>query len=200
MKKYNDILKINYLYKHINEEYRPIDLNHPNIINQINEIANIKNLPKIKKKLDAGREAMAFESEDPNIIIRISSIENSNNELEYMIENEEIKETGGIAKIYDYHFLGDDGEYLITWKEKVDDGFILELSKKYSDIELKQIITTFKNLCVPKYSKKYIPNLKKWPETVKLYQAITMGLPTWDLNIDKNIGMNQTGDIVAYDC
>ena len=42
--------------------------------------------------------------------------------------------------------------------------------------------------------------LKNTEETSRLYDAVMNGLPVVDLSPDSNLGMNEEGYIVAYDC
>ncbi len=198
----------------IKEELQKLNEKDPNeydanvLISEISEIANDVNQPKPTKKLDTGSNAMVFETTNPNIIIRAELIDEGEESYdlgEYTLADEDIQNTGGVSKIF---YIGEhtinNGQYLITWKEKINENFEYIIYQKYNDEQASEILYALHlyNLIYGASSEqrnKQLAVLKRTKETSKLYNAIMAGLPVGDLAPGSNMGVNSKGYIVAFD-
>lgn len=204
----------NLIKKIIKEELEKLNEKDPNeydanmLISEISEIANDENQPRPRKKLDTGSNAMVFETTNPKILIRAELIdegEESYDLKEYTLADEDIQDTGGVSKIFHIgEYTINNAQYLITWKEKINENFEYIIYRKYNDEQASEILHALHlyNLMYGASSeqrKKQLDVLKRTKETSKLYNAIMAGLPIGDLSPDSNMGVNSNGDIVAFD-
>lgn len=159
------------------------------------------NLAKPTSYLDGGFYAKVYNTEDPNLVIRVARNEES--ECEKKINEKEIQETGGVVKVYhQYEEDYDEENYIISYKEKVDTNWLGYLKKQYSEIseEYKVLIDVIQwKLSSEFYAKQGLEILKKYKETDNLVNAVEAGISSDDLHKD-NIGVNKSGNIVVIDC
>jgi hypothetical protein len=161
-----------------------------------NLAARKKNLPMPTQYLDDGQDAVVFDTVDPDVVVRVGR-----KECEYTMAEPELQETGGVAEIYFISTIDIGGEdWVVDWKEKVDtnvEGFLYRLMKQDEKMA-NAIIGVLISIYLPQAN--LIRALSKFPITKPLYDAIMAGLPTNDLAIQQNLGINKKGCIVAYDC
>ena len=161
------------------------------------------NLAKPTSYLDGGFYAKVYNTEDPNLVIRVARNEES--ECEKKINEKEIQETGGVVKVYhQYEEDYDEENYIISYKEKVDTNWLGYLKKQYSEIseEYKVLIDVIQWKLSSQsefYAKQGLEILKKYKETDNLVNAVEAGISSDDLHKD-NIGVNKSGNIVVIDC
>jgi len=166
------------------------------------------NLAKPTSYLDGGFYAKVYNTEDPNLVIRVARNEES--ECEKKINEKEIQETGGVVKVYhqyeEDYYDEDYGEenYIISYKEKVDTNWLGYLKKQYNEIseEYKVLIDVIQWKLSSQsefYAKQGLEILKKYKETDNLVNAVEAGISSDDLHKD-NIGVNKSGNIVVIDC
>lgn len=161
------------------------------------------NLAKPTSYLNGGFYAKVYNTEDPNLVIRVARNEES--ECEKKINEKEIQETGGVVKVYhQYEEDYDEENYIISYKEKVDTNWIGYLKKQYSEIseEYKVLIDVIQWKLSSQsefYAKQGLEILKKYKETDNLVNAVEAGISSDDLHKD-NIGVNKSGNIVVIDC
>jgi hypothetical protein len=162
------------------------------------------NLAKPTSYLDGGFYAKVYNTEDPNLVIRVARNEDSE-ECEKKINEKEIQETGGVVKVYyQYEEDYDEENYIISYKEKVDTNWLGYLKKQYSEIseEYKVLIDVIQWKLSSQsefYAKQGLEILKKYKETDNLVNAVEAGISSDDLHKD-NIGVNKSGNIVVIDC
>jgi hypothetical protein len=144
--------------------------------------------------LDSGNSASVFNSSDPNIVIRVGPTD----DCESTLADEEVQETGGVARIFFIRELELAGQaYGVSWKERVDtnvEGFLL---RKYRD-QYQDVGSVLASLY--HVSREGIKTLKNFEPTSRLVAAIYAGLPVSDLALESNLGVNKEGYIVAFDC
>jgi hypothetical protein len=161
------------------------------------------NLAKPTSYLNDGFYAKVYNTEDPNLVIRVARNEES--ECEKKINEKEIQETGGVVKVYhQYEEDYDEENYIISYKEKVDTNWLGYLKSQYSEIseEYKVLINAIEwklSSQSEKYAKEGLEILKKYKETDNLVNAVEAGISSDDLHKD-NIGVNNSGNIVVIDC
>ena len=183
-------------------EKEPMDYDDNLLIREITKISNEEHLPIPTKKLDTGSDAMVFQTTKEGVLIRVEQIDEGEDAYdlkEYTLSDYDIQETGGVAEIYniDTYLIGDK-EYLISWKEKVEENFEHIIYNKYDKEKVSDIIHAL-HLYDPFYDRRLLDVLKNTKETSKLYDAVMQGLPTGDLSPDSNMGINKEGYIVAFD-
>jgi hypothetical protein len=188
------------------EEKDPASYNVKSLIKSIQDYAFKKNLPAPEKKLDRGSDALIFDTDNKEYIIRVEEIEEHEDpknlrELKFL-NNPNIKKTGGVAEIIHWKIISSSSiNYLVTWKEKVNTNMENYLYNKYPPDTVNFIV---KLINFYAYKANDLENklhyLNNYPETQPLYNAIQNGLPINDLAFDQNLGINSKGIIVAYDC
>jgi len=183
------------------DEKAPYDYDREGLINYFKVISKEIGQPEPTVALDYGSNALIFNTTDPDVLMRAEEVddgEEPSDLREYILADDEIQETGGVARIYyiDLFKVGEK-EFLVSWKEKVEENFQHIIHKKYGE-QANQVLGAL-NLYDPFRGRELVNRLKTYPETNKLYDAIMAGLPTGDLSYNSNIGMNKNGDIVAFD-
>ena len=207
MNKLINIIQEEIIKSNLITEKNPIEYNRSILINEITKIAKDINQPAPTKELDSGSDALVFETTNPNILVRAELIESDDvyGLKEYNLAEPDIQETGGVAKIYSIgeYDIGDE-TYLISLKENVETNYQYALHRKYGDqawniiyaLNLYNLVYGFNQ----KEKQTQLDILKNTEETSRLYDAVMNGLPVVDLSPDNNLGMNEEGYIVAYDC
>jgi hypothetical protein len=196
---------MNFKKYYINEDKDPSDYPIDNLIYAITELSKKNNLPTPTKELDSGSDAIVFET-NKDIVIRAEQIdeyEDMHSLKEILLHDDEIQETGGVAKSFGYFPMEiDNKQYLISYKEKVDQNFEKYLLNKYSVEDYKKIMHALHlyDFTDRKDFINKINTLLKYKETKKLAMAIKAGLPTGDLAPESNLGITKKGYIVAFDC
>ncbi len=159
-------------------------------------IENNPNLPKPTKYLDGGSDAIVFDCENQNMVIRVGK-----KDCEFTMAEPILQKTGGVAKIYFItQFQFENESYVVDWKEKVDTnvyGFLIKLGK--TDPQTAETIASILgNMYMS--GREEINSLGNFAVTKPLRNALFAGLPKNDLDISQNLGINKKGIIVAYDC
>jgi len=183
------------------DEKSPGSYDRNMLIDYFKNIAKELGQPEPTSELDTGSNALVFNTTNPDILMRAEEVDDGEDPTdlkEYILDDDDIQETGGVAKIYhiDLFKIGEE-EYLVSWKEKVEENYQHHIYTKYGE-QANEVLGAL-NLYDPFRGRENIKKLKGYPETNKLYNAIMVGLPTGDLAYDSNIGMNKNGDIVAFD-
>lgn len=156
-----------------------------------------ENKPKLAKPttfLDSGNSASVFNTNNPGIVIRVGPTD----DCESTLADEDIQETGGVAKIFFIRELELAGQtYGVSWKERVDpnvEGFLLRNHRdQYQDVG--SVLASLYHV-----TREGIKILKSFEPTSLLAAAIFAGLPVSDLALESNLGVTKNGHIVAFDC
>jgi hypothetical protein len=182
-----------------------------------------------KEKIGSGNFADVYDTQNPNIVMRIEKKKDEDNCDKFMMKSA-VQVTGGVAKIYGTKkisrsdlFAGSKDELVsVTYKEKVKTNWYDILGEKYEDLlnekyDIKKILSimpygketaskfgpvpAFLQLALEAFRKKelIIDFLKNFKEAEGLIKAMQMGLPHDDLHSD-NLGINSQGNLVAIDC
>lgn len=182
-----------------------------------------------KEKIGSGNFADVYNTQNPNIVMRIEKKKDKSNCDKFMM-NPAVQATGGVAKIYGTKkinrnalFPGSGDEIvLVTYKEKVKTNWYDILAEKYDDFlnekyDIKKIlsimpygketaakfgpVSAFLQLALEAFRKKelIVEFLENFQEAEGIVKAIKMGLPHDDLHSD-NLGINSQGNLVAIDC
>jgi hypothetical protein len=169
---------------------------HNDELNAINYLAEQLSMPKATEYIDSGSEATVFETTDPNIVARYGS-------RDRIFELENWANSGAVVDIIKLQQVsGDDFPYrgVISWNEKVDTnvtGYFYRKYEKHPAIADK--ILSVLNRLYHNLSRKDVEFLKQFDETEQFANAIEEGMPTNDLAVDSNLGINKNGQVVAYD-
>lgn len=160
-----------------------------------------KRLPRPTRLLGSGSSGFAFETEDPDIIVRVG-------EYQPLLEDEDIAESGGVVKVFATIPIKED-ELCASWREKVSTGVESFILRQFDEEDSNLLIHTLtilyrlgrgKDLANRAPYSEGIKALKSKKETKGLWRAIfELGLPNGDLSLDNNLGVTKKGKIVAYD-
>jgi hypothetical protein len=189
-------------------EKNPSNYNENVLVDELTNIAKEENLPTPTKSIDSGSDALIFETNNPNVILRAELIdegESADEMRESTLADYDIQETGGVSKIYNIgtYTIGGE-EYLISWKERVNPNFEHVLWRKYGEEGTPTILYALHlyNLIYGasgQQRQEQLEILKNTEETSRLYNAVMQGLPVGDLAPGSNMGVNNEGYIVAFD-
>lgn len=189
------------------EDKHPYRYDRESIVQVLKDLAYKHGNPVPTRELDRGLNAIVFTTTNPDVVMRVEEIqegEEMKSMNEYIMANPKIQNTGGVTRIYDIGSYDVNGKnYLVSWKEYVDDICEHFLYEKYEENEeyLEKVLDAL-DIALDRFkpSKETLDTLKNCKETSRLYAAILAGLPTEDLSVDTNLGVNDEGYIVAYDC
>lgn len=175
---------------------------HDEYFNIANKTSEKYNLPKPTSFLNQGYYAKVFNTTNPNIIIRIAPISETQT-CEKKINEKEVQNTGGVVKVYHQFEEDVNGEkFIVSYKEKVDTDWKQYLKNKYNPETFQNLLNVIQWELPAQselYSKKAIETLKNYKETQNLVNAIEKGINNDDLHQD-NLGINSNGNVVAIDC
>ncbi len=161
----------------------------------VQKVSEENNMPLPTTYLDEGMEAYIFNTEDPDIVARISTEQNT---CDKIMHRPEFQNSGGVAKIYG---LYDKIDHVVSYKEKVDIFWEAYVRRTYP--EQKNKILGHINSINPYTSEKemeiIVNDLKQFPETKGFAKAIELGIPTRDIS-ENNIGITKENKIVIIDC
>ena len=156
-------------------------------------------LPLPTTFLDSGmRGGYVYETTDSGMIVRVGPAETSENE--FLLLDEEFE--GGVVRVFG--ILEIEG-HIVTWKEKVDEAVEWFITRRYGHDDdpvgpRSRILSALSNLSPYSGSTRTaLKTLSRYPETSGLARAIQNGLPSDDLDLSMNIGVNSGGFIVAFD-
>jgi hypothetical protein len=170
---------------------------HKDEINAINHLANELSLPMATKYIGSGLEATVFETTDPNVIVRYGS-------RDRILELENWADSGAVVNIIALQKVSGDEPFpyrgIISWNEKVDTNVSEYFYSRYkNNPEIAEKILSTLNSLGRDISEKDVEFLKQFDETEQFANAIEQGMPTNDLAVDSNLGINKNGQVVAYD-
>ena len=178
------------------------------LFNVATELAKKHNLPSPKKFIARGSYANDYDTDKPNVVMRITSTDHvedhaTDSQCDKLMSRQDIQSTGGVVKIYNqFQDSIDTKEYLISYKEKVNINWQDLLKSKHDPDTFKQLINIFKwelPAADPDTAKKALEKIKNYPEMQGLVKAIESGVPNKDLK-PENLGVNSNGNIVVIDC
>lgn len=151
-------------------------------------------LAKPTSYLDDGQNATVFNTNNPEVVIRVGPPD----DCESTLAEEEIQETGGVVKIMFLREIQLAGEvYGVSWKERINtnvEGFLLRQHKDQYQ-EVGSVLAGLYHV-----NREGMKILKNFEPTKNLVDAIYAGLPVSDLALEQNLGVTKDGRIVAYDC
>lgn len=169
--------------------------NYDTIIEEVNKINKLHpNLPNIKDYLDSSNSTV-FNTNDPNVIIRVGLISESKGEK--ILSNKKIQRSGGVVRILHIDKFCINKCYIVTWKERVDERVEWFLRTQYPE-NFEEITNILASLYEGNYTN--IQTLLKFTPTKGLAKAIRLGMPYNDLALESNLGFTKDGRIVAFDC
>ncbi len=156
-------------------------------------------MPEPRKFLDDGQTAFVFETSTRKMVVRVAPDSGDDAERELMMLDEDFE--GGVTKIF---AVQDSHGFLVTWKERVEDGVEWFLRRRYGDDEevLNEVCGALCSLYDPGSRRGFLEKirvLERYPETRGLGRAIRKGLPVTDLDLNSNLGVTLDGRVVAYD-
>jgi hypothetical protein len=162
----------------------------------------LRRLPHPTTFLDDGQNAAVFDSDDPDVVVRIGPTQGSHEDVLL-----ELQDTGGVVKVHGLleipaERMPEGVARVVTWKERLGHGVQSLLFESYPEQEATEIIVALNSLYhdgTPGRVRRAVALLAKYPETEGLARAIREGLPTNDLSADSNLGVTRDGRIVAYD-
>lgn len=160
-------------------------------------VQNKPKLPKPTTLLDtSSNDTYVFNTTNPDVVIRLASERRSH--CEEIMADEEMQETGGVTKVYFiYELMIDGNEYIVSWKEKVDEFVEGFLRRNYPE-EFKELGWLLSALYHIRPDG--LRMLGTFAPTKNLAMAIKHGLPVSDLALESNLGVTKDGRIVAFDC
>ena len=190
------------LWKQRTSESATYGTPHDEYFDIANKTSEKYNLPKPTTFLNQGFYAKVFNTTNPNIIIRIAPISETQT-CEKKINEKEVQNTGGVVKVYHQFEEDADGEkFIVSYKEKVNTDWKQYLKNKYDMETFQKLLNTIQWELPAQselYFKQAIEKLKNYKETQNLVDAIKKGINNDDLHQD-NLGINSSGNVVAIDC
>lgn len=181
-------------------KYKTPKLYHDQIYQISIQYAKKHNLPIPTEVSEIGTEAIIFNTENQNVLMRAEQARKTSDTCEYILD--ELQDTGGVVKIFHIKDVSvpvyDDKRfrYVLTWKEKLDLDVKEHLRNIYGEKDLKHIEVAFYYL----EGEDNVELLEHYPETKGLALAVKRGLPTTDIHINLNVGVTSDGRVVAFDC
>lgn len=152
-----------------------------------------RDLPRPTTLLDTGMSAHVYNTEDPNVVVRVAIKEQQLNAC-YESELLEPDFAAGVVEVY---ALVELPHAVVTWKERLDvwvEGYVLrQLPPNKANAILSALVGIYD------LSPQKLRVLKTWRGTRGLAQALEAGLPNRDLDLHSNLGVTSDGRIVAFD-
>ncbi len=153
-------------------------------------VAAENGLPAPTEYYKSGTSATIYKTENPEIILRISS--EAWNYCEKVIDDPEMQRTGGVNVVKK---LVKQNGLLLSWKELVDTDWERHLSKYEREPLKRPVLRQLPHLyeiMVGSQLNNVINVLKTMPETKNLADALELGLPIKDLH-NENLGFSLPG-------
>lgn len=182
--------------------------------------ASDASMPSPTKELArTGTTAAVFDTTDPKVVIRVGPDVG----CDKVLARPEIQATGGVVRV---HKTLEDGQYQMSWKEKVDTNWegtghdvemdIAELQEKAATVPALRRIRAYGpvmplSMFMPMVLSMAMAHAMPREEIaaflrgsghrslLKLADAIDAGVPVDDL-VAENLGVNGAGDVVVIDC
>ena len=147
-------------------------------------------VPAPTDELGQGVDARVFNTTRKGVVVRVGRERSESRER--LLLDEDYAE-GVVPVLALETALG----HVVSWKERVDtdvEGFLL---RRYPDQDIQSLLRALVGLYHA--SNGNLAVLSRYPETKGLARAIRRGMPTNDIDLNTNLGVTQSGKVVAYD-